>query len=350
MIRLALMGLIGLASPALAETTDAALEATAPARAEGVTGSRVAASLVLKVTQRESAADDLVAKTAELGGYFSSRDLNAVVLRVPVDSADALLEYVAEQGLVVSRQFSREDISAQLTDQQARLDTRRAMLDQYFALLPDAGVDAVLTVEREITYLVAEIEQLEGALKLARHQSAYATVNVSFQFRNRAAPTRDGSSSFAWLNTLNLADILQDFQYDHRGDGPRAGLSPTAPEGFSAYRKGREYRAVSPDEVVYRVRAAEHEPEAELDFWKEAVRVRMTEAGYTVLREEMITSGAREGALIELVAPFGQTDFSYLIAVFPAGRRIILVEAAGEVERFDARREALEAAILSLNP
>ena len=350
MIRLALMGLIGLASPALAETTDAALEATAPARAEGVTGSRVAASLVLKVTQRESAADDLVAKTAELGGYFSSRDLNAVVLRVPVDSADALLEYVAEQGLVVSRQFSREDISAQLTDQQARLDTRRAMLDQYFALLPDAGVDAVLTVEREITYLVAEIEQLEGALKLARHQSAYATVNVSFQFRNRAAPTRDGSSSFAWLNTLNLADILQDFQYDYRGDGPRAGLSPTAPEGFSAYRKGREYRAVSPDEVVYRVRAAEHEPEAELDFWKEAVRVRMTEAGYTVLREEMITSGAREGALIELVAPFGQTDFSYLIAVFPAGRRIILVEAAGEVERFDARREALEAAILSLNP
>jgi len=353
MIAVMLMGLMGLTSPALADdaadvTDDAPAEA---ATAQAITGARVRADLVLKVTQRETAADELVARAAALGGYFSSRNLDAVTLRVPVDNADALLAFAAEQGLVASRQFSREDISATLTDQQARLDTRRVMLEQYFALLPQAGVDAVLTVEREITYLVAEIEQLEGALKLARHQAAFATVGVSFQFRDRAAPTRDGSSSFAWLNTLNLADILQDFQYDHRGEGPRAGLTPTAPEGFSAYRKGREYRAVSPDEVVYRVRAAKHEPEAELAFWREAVRVRMAEAGYTVLREQTIaTSAGREGALIELAAPFGQTDFSYLIAVFPAGRKIILVEAAGEVERFEARREAMEAAILSLNP
>ncbi len=324
--------------------------AAAPEESAPVEASAVHASLVLAVEQREASADRLVAGAEALGGYFSSRTLDALTLRVPAGATEDLLALAEAEGLVTARDYTRRDLGAQLAEQQATLDSRREMLAQYFEVLAGAGADSVVTVEREITRLIAEIEQLEGALRAARNQAAYATVDIAFQFRDRAAPARDGSSSFAWLNTLNLADLLYDFQYGTRGEGPRYWGHPATPEGFSAYRGGREHRAVSPDEVVFRVRAVRHDPPADLSFWTEAVRVRMEEAGYRLVREEVLSAGGVPGGLIELSAPYGQTDYSYLIAFFPAGRRLVIAEAAGAITDFEARRDAVRSAILELTP
>jgi hypothetical protein len=359
MIALSAAALLALTSPALAAPPTPAVAIVVPASgadaAEGAgdeatpqPASAVVASFVIKVDQREVVADALVEQAEGMGGYFSSRTLDAVELRVPVASADAMIAQVEAAGLCAGRSYERTDLSAPIAEQEARLAARQQVLEQYFALLPEAGPEAVLTVEREITRLVAEVEGLQGSLRMMRHRADYAAVSVSFQFRDRAAPVRDGSSSFDWLNSLNLADLMDDFRYGYRGEGPRSGAPSQAPAGFSAYRKGRERRAVSPDEVVFRIRAARHKPKAELSFWQEATRVRMVEAGYRLVREETFDAGGTRGALLELTAPLGSSDYTYLIAVFPRGRKLILVEAAGEIEDFEARRAEIEAAVQGL--
>jgi hypothetical protein len=113
------------------------------------------------------------------------------------------------------------------------------------------------------------------------------------------------------------------------------------PVGFSEWRKESRYRAVAPDDVLFAVRVERHKPKAELSFWKEAVRQRMEAAGYKVISEGDLEAGGRAGAFVELAAPMGTEDWTYLLAFFPDGRRMVIAEAAGAIARVDPRRAAI---------
>jgi len=118
-----------------------------------------------------------------------------------------------------------------------------------------------------------------------------------------------------------------------------------APEGFATFDDGWGFRAVSPDGVMYRVRTADNDPEATLEFWREALKKRMLDAGYTFVAEGDVQAGKEPGYLLELAAPVGQEDYAYAVACFVRGSDLILVEAAGEVTSFAERRAAVLAAI-----
>jgi hypothetical protein len=122
------------------------------------------------------------------------------------------------------------------------------------------------------------------------------------------------------------------------------GVDAEAPEGFAAFDDWGQFRAVSADGVMYRVRAEDNEPEAKLEFWKEALKNRMKDAGYAFVAEEDI-KGKSPGYLLELAAPVGEQDYSYMVAVFVRGGDIIVAEASGEVTHFAGRRGAVVAAL-----
>lgn len=121
-----------------------------------------------------------------------------------------------------------------------------------------------------------------------------------------------------------------------------------APKGFAVYDDGDDYRAVSSDGVVYRVRSEDNEPEAALPFWREALAKRMSDAGYLVIGGEPVKAGAVEGHLLELAAPLGNRDYAYAVAVFVAGDDIVIVEAAGEAALLKEKRGDIVAAIQGL--
>jgi hypothetical protein len=95
-----------------------------------------------------------------------------------------------------------------------RLASREGMLQHYFKVVAGASSSQVEEVERAMTELVQEIESLRGAIQLQEHQLAYAEVVVSFSFRDRRAPVASGRSSFDWLNSVNLADLIADFGHE----------------------------------------------------------------------------------------------------------------------------------------
>lgn len=300
----------------------------------------LSASQTLQVDDKDKAAHSLIAAAESLGGWFSSLTDDAVVLRVPAAQLEALLAQAATLGTVVEKNYGRVDSSEELRTLRTRLSSRQEMLQRYLAVLNDANRDATVTLGREIARVISDIEGIQGRIRLLEEQSAFAQVSFSFRFRDRAAPTSDGASAFAWLNQLNLSDMLYDFQYG-KGGGHSPQVHFPAIKGFAAFKKTSHFAALSPDDVKLRARVFRNKPKADLAFWREAMRVRMIEAGYTVLAEGDIQAQGGPGSLLTLSAPSGDKDYTYMIALFVDGGRLVVVEALGETRTFEPWKDAL---------
>jgi hypothetical protein len=129
------------------------------------------------------------------------------------------------------------------------------------------------------------------------------------------------------------------------------GFNPQVPREFAQYHRGYVFkgplRAVSPDGVLFTVRTEANRPKADLAFWRDAMKTRMSQAGYRVVADTNCSMKGSEGALLKLAAPVGNQDYLYWIAfsLNPSGSRILVAEAAGESKRFMARQEGIAKAI-----
>jgi hypothetical protein len=170
-------------------------------------------SFVLKVSEPARVADELVARGEKLGGYFSQRTDTTLVLRVPSRDVAQLTPFIEQSGVVVTQQQQARDLGPELLQKRTVLASRQRVLDRYLEVLDTANAAAVVTVEHEINALVQEIEQLSGALRLLEHQLQLAEVRLDFQFPDRRPPIRQGQSSFAWLNSVDLMTLIGAFAH-----------------------------------------------------------------------------------------------------------------------------------------
>jgi chromosome segregation ATPase len=169
--------------------------------------------LTVNVPDSQAAADALVKKTEELGGHFADRRDTSLRLKVPVARAPELLRFAETLGPVLQRSRKAEDLRARLREQRTRVKSKEKMLEQYLKVLSSAKPQAVVTVERQVTQLVQEIESLKGSNRMLEHRLQLAQVNISFRIKKARVPRADGSSPFPWLNTVNLSDLYRDFTH-----------------------------------------------------------------------------------------------------------------------------------------
>ncbi len=129
------------------------------------------------------------------------------------------------------------------------------------------------------------------------------------------------------------------------------GFHPKAPREFAQYPRGIVFkgplRAVSPDGVLFTVRSEKNKPKADLAFWRDAMKTRMSQAGYRVVADTTCKMKDADAALLKLAAPVGNEDHLYWIAfsLNASGSRILVAEAAGESRKFLARQEEIAKAI-----
>ncbi len=222
------------------------------------TAARVTTSVSVRVDDRRAARELTRAHAVEVGGWFSRLGPDEVVCRVPAADVEEFTAWATGLGDLIERNFSRDDLGPAIADAEARLAARKEVMERYLVVLAGAGPSTVVQVEQEITRLVSEIEAVQGELQVLKDRAAFGEVTVSFRFRERRAPVSDGSSNFAWLNTMNVSDFLADLAAGERASPSAA--RPIAPEGFAAYKQPSRFQAVSPDDVAYRVRSVKHKP------------------------------------------------------------------------------------------
>jgi len=139
----------------------------------------------------------------------------------------------------------------------------------------------------------------------------------------------------AWSMTISVVAIAA-----LAGCGTFTGAHP---RGFAPWsdNDGSIYRAASPDGLVWRIRTESHDPVADLDFWKRALRDRLAGAQYLVTDSLQFAMGEHPAFALES----GQDNLAWLVAIAPVGKKIVVVEVSGPLEAFQKHRSDILATL-----
>jgi hypothetical protein len=176
-------------------------------------GVAIVFSCVLQVEESELAAKTLIARAESVGGWFTRRSKAEVQLRIPAAQADSFIAGLAAIGVPMDRNLSTESLEGQRGELSSRLKARRAMLQDYYAMLKESGDSTVFTIQSEIVDLQTEIERTVGEIGKLEERMAYANLTVAFRFFERGAPLTTGQSRFRWLNQLDLPTLMGRYEY-----------------------------------------------------------------------------------------------------------------------------------------
>lgn len=130
--------------------------------------------------------------------------------------------------------------------------------------------------------------------------------------------------------------------------GPSARV--TAPDGFAELSEGDtySYRATSAAGVVIGVRIEDNNPRGNLQFWTNALDLKLKKSGYTALGEAPIKVSSKagmEGRRLRYQTQKDGRNHEYWVTVFVTEANVIVVEAAGDEAYFDAAtKKQIEAA------
>lgn len=143
----------------------------------------------------------------------SSRDdkraSGEVTIRVPAQRFDQLLASTQGVGKVEHREVTSQDVSGEFVDLQARVRHLQAQEQFYLGLLGKAKVvgDAI-AINQHLSTVQAEIEQVQGRLRLLDERSTYSRLTVSLYEPGVAPlltdrmPEPQGRLGLAWSEAL----------------------------------------------------------------------------------------------------------------------------------------------------
>lgn len=123
----------------------------------------------------------------------------------------------------------------------------------------------------------------------------------------------------------------------------------SAPDGFAHVGGHYDDRVASATGVVVGTRAVPNDPKANLDFWTQAIDLRLRAHGYEPSAEpvEVKNDHGLPGRSLHYVFFDGTRKNRYFVDVYATERRILLVEAAGDATDFDANTPKIVATMRS---
>lgn len=119
------------------------------------------------------------------------------------------------------------------------------------------------------------------------------------------------------------------------------------PEGFAQFETENPYqfRAISPEGVVFRLKLVLNEPEKDLPFWSKALKNQLDKEGYSLLGESTFESAGIPGSLYEWGAPYGSEDYIYMTGIIISGDKLLVIEAAGPSKHFSKYKDGITASL-----
>ncbi len=166
--------------------------------------------MLVKVVHSDEARARLIEAARELDGFPTLVTDERLVLKVPPEKLGRIVESAGELGPVLEKTLEREDLTEEIAQLEGRLRSKQKILTKLRSFFDDSGVQATLRIERNMTELVRELEEVKGRLRVVRERSQWAVLDVSFNFRQRDRVVYV-HSPFEWINTVNLDLFLGGF-------------------------------------------------------------------------------------------------------------------------------------------
>ncbi len=114
--------------------------------------------------------------------FISDQMTASVVLRIPSDQFENTYAAVKKLGVLQSGQQNVQDVTTQIADLQATLTNLKARETSLRSLLGKAkNVTEIMEVERELSSVRTQIDQLESSLKGQQQQVSLSTIYINVQ-------------------------------------------------------------------------------------------------------------------------------------------------------------------------
>jgi len=148
------------------------------------------ANLRFESSNPEDTHKNVLALTQQYKGFIQSDNAGKnynqlyrnMVVRIPTENFQHYIDAIS-QGVPYfdQKDISRQDVSEEFVDLEARLKAKRELETRYLELLKQAkDVKEMLEIERELSNIREEIEAKQGRLNYLQNKVSLSTVNIEF--------------------------------------------------------------------------------------------------------------------------------------------------------------------------
>lgn len=183
------------------------------------------ANLTLQVEEVKKGVKQVTDIARAVGGFVAESAYEAaegavpsarMVLRIPADKFDAVLDSLGGVGKVFGRHIDSEDVTMEYVDTSSRIKNLRQEESTLLKLLQRTGkLSEVLEMERELSRVRGEIEQSQGRLRHLGALVSLSTIEISLAEKVQIKTTSPwGQLPAAFENALKdveraLADAIE---------------------------------------------------------------------------------------------------------------------------------------------
>lgn len=156
------------------------------------------ATIHLEVVDPPKAADSVLQKAKLLKGYVSETHESVdglgaktitMKVRVPFNHFENFMKDVEGNGKALDKQITSEDVTEEFVDTRSRAKNLKSTENRLLEHLSKTGkLSDTLLIEKELTRVRQEIEQLEGRLRFLGHRISYSTIDLTLSERARVQP------------------------------------------------------------------------------------------------------------------------------------------------------------------
>lgn len=131
-----------------------------------------------------------------------NRYSGTVVIRVPAERFDPVLEIIHGMGKVLSSSVSATDVTEEYVDLVAQRNALANQLIQYNRLLTKGeNVSEILEVQREIERVQVELDRIDGRMRYLDSRTSYSTITINLEEPTQVKPP----SGYSFPSVINDA-------------------------------------------------------------------------------------------------------------------------------------------------
>lgn len=188
----------GFASPPVLASPNLASGEQATAAARKIVFTAQVDVLVEDMAPAQQRLNELIASVQQAGGYVSHQEVSGTAgsrrhgtwtVRVPQPRFDQVMTDLEQLGELLRSTRDSQDVTEAYTDLEARLKNKQSSEQRLLSHLEKTGeLKDTLEVERELSRVREEVEQLQGQLNLLKNKTDLATIILTLQERAGFTP------------------------------------------------------------------------------------------------------------------------------------------------------------------
>lgn len=162
----------------------------------------------LRISELTAKHGGFIANAASTGSTGDQRS-GTWTIRLPVENYRAFLDSAGSLGETVSRTETTREVTAEFYDVEARIRNKQIEEQRLISILEErpGKLEDVLAIEKEISRVRGEVEQLQGRMRVLQDLTAFSTITLEVRevqtFVPSEAPTFGTRVEREWRATLN---------------------------------------------------------------------------------------------------------------------------------------------------